>query len=214
MLRNDNPIIAALREVYGPLVKQSTKWPPVLAYGLPGIVAVLLVVLLRSTVPTNLVWLVGTVVLAPLIGYIVSLFFVRREANFDGRSYQRSGSIDYPGPDQIIGRTIACAGLALGIPPDMHLWLAVETGSLIWPKEGEVLADGNGKWKKTIFEDGATRRFSISLLIVNPKAHAQILEWLEVGRQQGQYAELKGIPGTDRIARVDKLRLKRSDVSP
>jgi hypothetical protein len=121
--------------------------------------------------------------------------------------YQPSGGIDYPGPDQTIGRTIVCAGSAIGIPPDMHLWLAVEAGDLIWPKK-EVLVDANGKWKTTIFEDGATARFSISLLVVNPKAQAQILEWLEVGRRQGQYAELKGIPGADRIARVDKLRLE------
>jgi hypothetical protein len=123
------------------------------------------------------------------------------------RPNQPSGSIDDPRSDQMIGRNVVCAGSAMGIPPDMHLWLAVETGSLIWPKR-EVFVDANGKWSTTIFEDGATRRFSISLLIASPEAHAQILEWLEVGRRQGQYAELKGIPGADRIARVDKLRLK------
>jgi hypothetical protein len=74
---NDNPRIVALRVVLGPLVKQSSKWPPLLPYGIPGIVAVLLIVLVRSAVPDNLVWLLSVVILAPLVGYIAIAFHAR-----------------------------------------------------------------------------------------------------------------------------------------
>jgi hypothetical protein len=175
MPKNDNLITAALRLVFGPLVKQSTKWPPVLAYGLPGIVAVMLLALLRTAVQPNLLWLLGTVVLAPLIGYIVSDFLARRDHNIEKRSYQATGTIESPISNQIVGREIECVGSAINIPKDMHLWLAVEASGLIWPKEGEVLVD-NGGWKKKIYEEGASKTFSISLWIANQNADAQIRE--------------------------------------
>ena len=69
-----------------------------------------------------------------------------------------------------------------------------------------VLADGT--WQNTVYEDGATDRFAISLLSANSEAEKQIDQWIEAGKKTGQYGELLGIPGTERIARVDGLRLK------
>ncbi|HVG00857.1 MAG TPA: hypothetical protein VND68_13545 [Chloroflexia bacterium] len=66
-----DPWLTALRAVFGPIVKQSSKWPPILAYGLPGIIAVLLIVALRETLPSNVLWLVAVVILAPLLGFII-----------------------------------------------------------------------------------------------------------------------------------------------
>jgi hypothetical protein len=209
---NVNPLAIALRVVFGPLVKQSSKWPPLLAYGLPGIVAVLLIVLLRPVVPDNLIWLLAVVILAPLVGYILTAFSARRFPIVDNAQRQQRprATVDEPSPDQTVGRTIHCSGSATGVPPSMHLWLTVEATGFVWPKEGEVHVDKDNRWLATIFEDGAIKRFSVALLIANPEADKTIREWLEEGRSKGEYTEMKGIRGTERIARIDGLRLRRS----
>jgi hypothetical protein len=122
----------------------------------------------------------------------------------------RRATIDKPRTNQLVGRTIRCSGIATDVQPQMHLWLAVEAAGLTWPKEGEVFVDKKNRWSGTIFEDGATRKFAVALLIATPEGDRLIREWLEDGRSKGEYAERKGIPGTERLARVDGLRLRRS----
>jgi hypothetical protein len=53
----------------------------------------------------------------------------------------------------------------------MHLWLAVEANGFLWPKEGEVFVDKEDRWSATIFEDGAAKEFSVTLLIANSEAN-------------------------------------------
>jgi hypothetical protein len=206
MPKDDNPLAVALRVVFGPLVKQSSKWPPLLAYGLPGIVVVLLIVVLRPAVPSNLVWLLAVVVLAPLLGYIVTDVHARRSLSSNTVQGLRA-TIDDPSRNQTVLRTIHCSGSVIGVRPNMRLWLAVETNDFIWPKEGGVRTDRD-RWSATIFEDGATKKFSLALLVANPEADRFIRKWLDDGRRTGVYAELKGIPGADRITRIDGLRLR------
>jgi hypothetical protein len=213
MPESENPLIVALKAVFGPLVKQSSKWPPVLAYGLPGIVAVLLIVLLRPVVPINLLWLVGIVILAPLVGYIITDIAARRSLTTEEENYSQTlrGLILEPRPNQTVKRTINCSGSAVGIRPGMHLWLAVESNGFMWPKEAVLQVDRDHQWQATIFEDGASKRFSIALLVADPKGDAAIRDWLEAGkRNNGTYAEIRAFSGTVRIARVDGLRLSRT----
>ena len=209
---NENPLTVVLRVMFGPLVKQSSKWPPLLAYGIPGIVAVLLIVSLRSAVPDNLVLLLSVVILALLVGYIATAVDARhRPPALQLVAPQRPrATIDAPSPNQIVVRTIPCSGSATGIQPDMHLWLAVEANGFIWPKEGEVYMDEEGRWSATIFEAGAAKEFSVALLIANSEANKVIRTWLEKGRRNGEYALMKRISGTERLARADGLRLNKS----
>jgi hypothetical protein len=208
---SENPLIVALRTVFGPLVKESSKWPPVLAYGLPGIVSVLLIALLRPVVPDNLIWLLAVAILAPLSGYIFTDLIARRSPATYSKQYPKrpNATIEEPYPKQTVGRTIRCSGSATGIQPTMHLWLAIEANHFIWPKEVEVRVDRENRWKAIIFEDGAIKRFSVALLVTGPEGDKVIQDWLEDGRRKGEYAEMKGIPGAERIARVDGLRLDR-----
>ena len=212
MLGNETPRTGALRVVFGPLVEKSSTWPPLLAYGIPGIVAVMLIVLLRSAVPDNLVWLLSVVILAPLVGYIVTAFDARRRppALPPVAPQRPRATIDAPSPNQIVVGTIPCNGSATGIQPDMHLWLAVEANGFIWPKEGEVYVDTEDRWSATIFEAGAAKEFSVALLIANSEANKVIRAWLEKGRRNGEYALMKRISGTERLARADGLRLNKS----
>jgi hypothetical protein len=213
MPESGNPLVVALRLVFGPLVKQSSKWPPVLAYGLPGIVAVLLIVLLRPVLPISVLVTVAVVIIVPLVGYI-TLGYLDGKAppGTDDVQQKPNATISQPNKNDIVERTILCSGTATGVQSNMHLWLAVETGETgkvrIWPKEGEVLRDNVNRWSGTIFEDGATKKFSISLFIADPEGDKIIRDWLQAGRVNGEYTSLKGIAGTVRLARVGGLRLK------
>jgi Domain of unknown function (DUF4062) len=120
-----------------------------------------------------------------------------------------TGSFSKPRPNSKVGRTIECSGVVKGLQPGSNLWLAVEIGDLVWPKEAKVLPRDN-KWSAPIFEDGATKQFSVSLLVADATADARLRKWLEAGlKAGGKYSELRGIPGTRRLARVDGLRLKK-----
>jgi hypothetical protein len=212
MPESGNPLIVALRVVFGPLVKQSSNWPPVLAYGLPGIVAVLLIVLLRSALPNSVLWLVAAVIVLPLVGYIITVYIARRPPPPLPPGQQKpDATIVQPTKNQIVERTIHCSGTATGVQNNLHLWLAVETHETevrIWPK-GEVLVDNLNRWSATIFEDGATKRFSISLFIANPEGDKIIRDWLENGRVTGEYPHMTGIAGSERLDRVGSVRLRK-----
>jgi hypothetical protein len=124
-------------------------------------------------------------------------------------AYDRvAGSFSEPQRDDTVGRTIRCSGVVTGLRPGLNLWLAVEVGGLVWPKETKVLPDDANKWCVTIFEDGVTEQFAVSLYVADARADRRIKEWLEAGRRAGKYSELLGLPGARRLARVDGLRLQ------
>jgi hypothetical protein len=124
-------------------------------------------------------------------------------------AYDRvAGSFSEPHRDETVGRTIRCSGVVTGLRPGLNLWLAVEVGGLVWPKETKVLPDDTGKWSVPIFEDGVAEQCAVSLYVADARADRRIREWLEGGRRTGKYSELLGLPGARRLARVDGLRLK------
>src|ERR1700693_5286770 len=82
--------------------------------------------------------------------------------------------IDDPKPGQTVTRrTFPCNGRATGVGPQTHLWLAVEANNHIWPKEREIKELADGTWATTVYEDGATDKFSISILSANELAERQ-----------------------------------------
>jgi len=117
------------------------------------------------------------------------------------------GEITSPVASQSLPRAFRAAGSVSDLGPNVYLWLAVEVNGLIWPKEGQILADDSGCWTATVFEDGATDTFSLSLFAANRRAHKRIETWLNSGKKSGMYKELTSLPGTRRVARVDGLRL-------
>jgi hypothetical protein len=122
-----------------------------------------------------------------------------------------SGSISEPRANDVVGRTFQCSGVVTGLQSGLHLWLAVEAGGRLWPRETEVLPNEANEWSVPIFEDGMTEEFAVSLFVADANADRRIMEWLDAGRRTGEYTELRGIPGARRLARVDGLRLKRRD---
>lgn len=145
-----------------------------------------------------------------IVGAAIPLMSGRRSAVRTKAYDQVTGSITEPSRDAVVDRSIPCEGLVLGMQEGMNLWLAVEVGGLVWPKESKVLPGPAGKWTAVVFEDGASERMALSLFVADAKADRRIREWLDAGRRSGTYTELPGIPGARRLARVDGLQLKKS----
>jgi hypothetical protein len=128
---------------------------------------------------------------------------------------QVRGTIYKPKRGETVARKIECSGVASGLAPELHLWLATEVHGLLWPKGDEIHVASDGSWSKTIFEDGAIVEFSVSLFVANADAHKAILQWLQAGEQAGNYERLSGVRGIDRLDRVDGLSLSaNSPVGP
>jgi hypothetical protein len=120
-----------------------------------------------------------------------------------------NGEITSPEKNQSVPRAFRSAGSTSVVGSDVHLWLAVEVNGLIWPKEGQIVPDESGFWTATIFEDGATDLFSLSLLAVDHRTHKKIESWLNSGKRSGRYSELTSLPGMRKVTRVDNLRLSK-----
>jgi hypothetical protein len=119
------------------------------------------------------------------------------------------GEIARPVAFASVPRAFRSTGSASDVGSNVHLWLAVEVNGLIWPKEGQILPDESGSWTATIFEDGATDLFRLSLLAADRRAHKKIETWLNSGKRSGRYGELTSLLGTRRVASVDGLRLSK-----
>ena len=121
------------------------------------------------------------------------------------------GTIKRPTRGQGVWPTFRCSGVVSGMAPGFNLWLGVEVGGLVWPKENRVVVGRDNKWSATVFEDGAVDEFAVGLFLVDAAVDRWLVKWLERGRRTGNYAELKGIPGerTRRLHRVEGLRLRR-----
>ena len=133
---------------------------------------------------------------------------LNRKVLVRNESYDRvTGSILAPKPNDTVGRTFECSGVVTGMQPGLRLWLAVEVGELVWPKESKVSPNEKNEWRTIVFEDGRSPNFSVALFLADPAVDQRIAKWLENGRRTGTYADLRGIQGARRIARVDGLHL-------
>jgi len=120
------------------------------------------------------------------------------------------GDILEPKPNQVVENTFHCSISVEDFGAGCHLWLAVEIGGRIWPKEHELHLEEDSTWKGKISEEGTVDAFSLSLYAANRKANQQIRAWLDRGDAAGKYKELRRISGTRRIARVDGLHRKKA----
>jgi hypothetical protein len=133
----------------------------------------------------------------------------------DGVRYLRStpqesldkvkGGINRPAKNDTVPKVIDADGWVRDIEKYQHLWLVIEVGNHKWPKAGELQADKNGAWQRTVFEDGTGDTFSLSLFVANEDGQKKIEEWLDIGALIGYHPFELDIPGTRRLARVDGL---------
>lgn len=155
-----------------------------------------------TTIWTAIIGAGGTIA-----GALITALFAR-QGFLRNKSYDKvTGSINEPQPNESVRRTFNCSGVVTGIQHGLNLWLVVEVGDLVWPKENKIAPNEDNKWNATVFEDGAAETFALALFVADSNANRLIEQWLEAGRSTGNYSQLKGIPGARRIARVDGLHL-------
>jgi hypothetical protein len=135
--------------------------------------------------------------------------YLNRKALARNAAYDKvTGSILRPEPHAAAKKTLDCSGNVSGLEPGLTLWLAVEVGEFVWPKEGRIVPDKDNKWTATVFEDGRSPVFDVALFVTDAAADKRIKDWLEEGKRTGTYANLRGIEGARRLARVDGLRIE------
>ena len=117
------------------------------------------------------------------------------------------GTIEMPTPGATVPRTFSSSGTVTGFREGqgVHIWLAVEVGGLMWPKEG-ALDVNNGQWSMRVSEDGTASEVSLSLFAADEAAHDKIMAWLNGGEGTGKTG-MNRVEGTRRLDRIDVLRL-------
>jgi hypothetical protein len=115
--------------------------------------------------------------------------------------------------DTPVPRRFDCTGSATGIPEGKHLWLVEEDSQHnMWPKDAlgpdGIVPDGKGRWRNWFEENGYPGTFSISLVVADSAASANIRKWLEDGKAKGKFDALRGLPGATTITSVTGLTLR------
>ncbi len=102
------------------------------------------------------------------------------------------GKILNPLTDQVVTRSFEVNGTVAHLPRGHTLWLAVQIGDLVWPKEPKISQSDTEKWIASISEGGtpAEGRFSLVLIAADGSATVKLDEWFRQGRRGGH----AGIP--------------------
>ncbi len=109
------------------------------------------------------------------------------------------GTIETPRQGQVVDTTFTCSGFVAGWKPGLHLWLGVESGDSLWPKEGEISVRDDGSWSRTIFEQGNTELFSLSLWVVDAKGDRYIRRWFKKCIRIQDYPQMCKTPNMRRV---------------
>ena len=155
-------------------------------------------------------WTMPVAIVSALISAaaVITVALINKE-KWDTDAVIPAGEILRPVDDENVGRSFQVSGELSGIPEGGHIWLAVEVNNTLWPKEPEISASDR-RFSKQIIEGGSYPDgvFTLSLLLVSSEGQAAIEEWLENGRNTGEYPGLEDIPGSARLDVVDGLRLE------
>lgn len=107
------------------------------------------------------------------------------------------GGILSPESGKRVPRVFTAEGTLSDIPTDRHIWIAVEIGGLLWPKEPEIPSQDH-YWSQRIAEYGDPPGgwFSLVLFMADTAGNRAIEDWLSTGRSTGDYPGLSYIPAT------------------
>jgi hypothetical protein len=151
-------------------------------------------------------------VIAAVVGGAFTIWAKRvPEKKPDAAPSDTKGRILQPQANTVVGRSFTVSGEHIDLPKDYHVWLAVEIGTLLWPKEPEV-PTADKKWSVKVVEGGNPPGglFSLSLFQVSPEGNQFIVRWHKHGQRTGDFPGLNAseIPGFSRLDIVENLRLQ------
>jgi pSer/pThr/pTyr-binding forkhead associated (FHA) protein len=90
--KKENVIAIALRDVFGRLIETTSKLPAPLAYGSAVTISVLVFVLLGGVIQNDLLWLLGIVILACLIAFVITDWKARQDDKLQSTESQKENS--------------------------------------------------------------------------------------------------------------------------
>lgn len=133
----------------------------------------------------------------------------RQVASEEHPTVPQIGAITSPGSGQHVGHVFTAQGTLRQLPAGHHVWLAVEVGDLLWPKEPEIPTT-SGNWTRQVGEYGNPPggRFSLVLLMVGPEGNREIQAWLRHGKETGDFPGLTRITDSVRLDVVEGLVLE------
>jgi hypothetical protein len=114
-----NPLVAALKHIFGPIIGLSEKLPPVLAYSLGVLIAILVTVTLGAVVPDKLLWPLVVIVVASLGAFIL----LDRQARL--QAAERQSSIAHILNSAILSVVVHEQGDQTSLIPDAQVTLAL-----------------------------------------------------------------------------------------
>jgi hypothetical protein len=154
---------------------------------------------------------VGATIVAAIIGGIFVVLAKKvPEKRPSLSSIETKGEIVQPKTGQTVERKFQVSGSLNNVPPEYHVWIAVEINTLLWFKEPEI-HKSDKKWSVTITENGNSPNgvLSIILILVSPEGQKIIKNWFSKGLNTGDYPGFKisEIPGASRLDIVNGLKI-------
>ncbi|HEU4456719.1 MAG TPA: hypothetical protein VFR81_26865 [Longimicrobium sp.] len=114
------------------------------------------------------------------------------------------GTIDAPAAHQVLPEHFVASGTAEQVGRHVHLWLTLDIGDWIWPKNGRVYLDA-GRWEQRVHDPSASG-FGLTLWAVTAEADRRLRHWLEEGTRRRNFPGLPPLTGMSELAHVGGLR--------
>lgn len=147
--------------------------------------------------------------LAAVVILAVAIWRRRLEGNNNA-----SGEIRAPKDAQEVSSSLVVEGELSPIPPAHHVWLALETEGLLFPREPEIPARAGHFELEIEPEEAPGEPFSLVLMLVGAKGQRAIEYWLLQGALGEGYPGFERVPGATRLAAVNGLVLRSDRPSP
>jgi hypothetical protein len=135
-------------------------------------------------------------------------------ATSDGSGGEPRGAITFPKDGAFVGQVFSAEGTLGDIPSDQHIWLAVQFGNLLFPKEPEISPDSHWLVQSIEAENPRGSRLSLALLMVGSQGQQQIERWLAQDESTDELAGLKTIAESKRLDTATELFPPREPPSP
>jgi hypothetical protein len=142
-----------------------------------------------------------------LIGAIVGALIVA--GKLPPPTHDPSGTIESPTQGSRIAREFTVSGTLSHIPKDEHVWIAVQVGNNLYPKEPEIDSSSD-HFSEQIVEGGnpSGGRLAVVLLKVEPEGQSKVEDWLSALRRGEEPPGLATIPGAQVLDAVASIRLE------
>nr|VFK17804.1 MAG: hypothetical protein BECKLPF1236B_GA0070989_112511 [Candidatus Kentron sp. LPFa] len=134
---------------------------------------------------------------AYVIAIAMGLLFVAPVSSTLAQGHTVRGHIDQPVDGGRVPGRYEVSGTITHerLPDGYHLWIVVQVGVLMWPKEPEASVKGTSWYTPTPISEGGMGPYRLVLFLVDGTGQRSIKQWLRVGNATGDFRGLRTIIG-------------------